>query len=123
MAKIEQVLWASIRQSDHLLYLKIREDAVMRLAHFFIGKQAEKHEHIANTDALPLKVGLRRAVLAEDTRSIITEHWIVMAKIMRTELPPACLRRQITHPEIAKSGPRSGTRRDRQANRSPVHYR
>jgi hypothetical protein len=53
----------------------------------FIGKQAEKQEHVANPDALVAKVRLSRAALAEQALAIC-EHWIIMAKMAPRDFTP-----------------------------------
>ena len=106
------------RQRKHFRDFEITENTMMRFTAIVL-KQAEEQEHVADPNALPLQMRLRRAALAEQASTIGKEHRIMVAKVFSAELAAAGLSDICAQPQRAVTGLRSRTRRDRQADRPP----
>ena len=76
------VQWSKLANSgrNHVRHLEVAKNAVVAVASALVGEQAEEEKHIANANALVLKVRLSRTSLAEQALAA-GEHGIFMAKV------------------------------------------
>lgn len=91
----------------------IAKDAVVRLTRRLFPKQAEKYKYITDARTLIGEVGLRGATLAEQARTIIAKHGIVMAEVLACNTTPACRMGQFSKPQISIGGDRVPAAGDR----------
>lgn len=104
-------------QGNNFRNPKVAKNPVVRFTRLLICKQSEKHENIAQSDALALKMRLRCAALPEDTGSICQKHRIVVAQVTCAQFPAACRFCQRGKPKIAISRLARSSCRDGQADR------